>query len=217
MAETDRLGYSRGVFEQLRASHEHLSHEELLDLVCHLTKTYVLDATIPYDLPLPERAEELRADPPDVPESVEDTGGEPPAQRFARLIEELKRRTGLPQFEGFSVVDGRAVLTVDNQRITFGERVTIEFVPRSGVPARPGLAAPSAPSAAPVAGRRSPGATPTVPGASPARRPPGATPPSAVDPRLAADPAPSPPPAERPPEDDGYDPSVERFRRLDLD
>ena len=54
-----RLGYSRGLLDQLRASHAHLSPEELLDLVCHLTKTYVLDQTIPFDIPLPERAEEL--------------------------------------------------------------------------------------------------------------------------------------------------------------
>ena len=55
----NRLGYSRGLLDQLRASHAHLSPEELLDLVCHLTKTYVLDQTIPFDIPLPERAEEL--------------------------------------------------------------------------------------------------------------------------------------------------------------
>ena len=49
MADTDRLGYSRGVLDQLRASHEQLSQEELLDLVFEDPKAQ--RATIRVDKP----------------------------------------------------------------------------------------------------------------------------------------------------------------------
>lgn len=200
-----RLGYSRGIMEQLKASHSHLSQEELLDLVCHLTKTYVLDQTIPFDIPLPERAEDLKDDAPYAlpsPDEVQDD--DTPDVRFARLIEGLKRRTRLPQLDGFSVDNaGRAVLVVDNQKITFGERVTVEFVPLRQNPTTP-TPAPEEPP------RRSPGATPAPAPAPRARTRPGAPP----QPKTPTPPKPKP---EDPPAEDGYDASVERFRRLDLD
>ena len=227
MAETDRLGYSRGVLDELRATHEQSSRDELLDLVCHLTKTYVLDQTIPYDFPLPERADELRADPPDAPlapnevahgEAAPGEPGDAPERQFARLIEGLKRRTQLPQFEAFSVEDGRVVLVVDNQKVTFGERVTVEFVPLRQAPRRSGdtgaLPVPQPPEAAaptPAPARPTPApARPTPPPARP-------TPPRSGPPRPATPPRPTHPPPARKPEEEPYDASVERFRRLDLD
>ena len=165
MPETDRLGYSRGVMDQLRASHEQLSREELLDLVCHLSKTYVLDRTLPFALPHPNREQEMRHDRPDAPltrsevAAEEDASGTT-AQRFARLIETLKSRTGLPQFQKFEIDSERAVLFVDNQKITFGERVTVEFVPRKGTGRLKVGGAPAASS--PPSARRTPGATPTT-------------------------------------------------------
>ncbi len=214
MPETNRLGYSRGVLDQLRASHENLSQEELLDLVCHLTKTYVLDRTLPFALPHAEREQELRHDDrPDAPltraeVAAEDDSAGTTAQRFARLIENLKQRTGLPQFQSFETDPERAVLIVDNQKITFGERVTVEFVPRKGTGRLQVGGAPAA-SSAPAPARRTPGAPEEPP---PAARPtPKATTPK---PNLPMPSAAPPPSAEG---DDGFDPSVERFRRLDLD
>ncbi len=205
----NRLGYSRGIMEQLKASHSHLSQEELLDLVCHLTKTYVLDQTIPFDIPLPERAEDLKDDAPYAPPSPDEVqDDDTPEVRFARLIEGLKRRTRLPQLNGFTVDDsGRAVLIVDNQKITFGERVTVEFVPVRQNPTTP----TPAPVAEEEALRRAPGATPAPEPEPRARARPGAPPPP---PKTPTPPKPKP---EDPPADDGYDASVERFRRLDLD
>ena len=131
------------------------------------------------------------------------TDDDPPETRFARLIQGLKRRTRLPQLDGFSIANGRTVLFVDNQKITFGERVTVEFIPRkgSGRPSSMGQV-PSSPPSPP----RTPG-TPEEPPPSPrqAKAPP---------PKPARTAEQTPPPAEG---DDGYDPSVERFRRLDLD
>lgn len=213
MPETDRLGYSRGIMDQLRTSHEQLSREELLDMVCHLTKTYVLDRTLPFALPHPEREQAMRHDRPDAPltraevAAEEDTSGTT-AERFARLIDTLKVRTGLPQLELFETDAERAVLMVDNQKITFGERVTVEFVPRRGTGSGMGqIQAAGAPiSTSAPSPRRTPGA-PEEP--APPPRPAASAPP--IQPNKPAAP---PPPEEG---DDGYDPSVERFRRLDLD
>ncbi len=204
MPETDRLGYAHGILEELRASHGHLSREELLDLVCHLTKTYVLDQTIPFDIPLPERAEEMRGDRPHVPpnEVQENDSEDPPERRFARLIEGLKQRTKLPQFDQFSVEGDKAVLIVDNQKVTFGERVTVEFVPGR----------PTARSRTPVEARPRPSGV--APAGEPTREGPTA------GPTPAPRPAPRPPPSLQDDDDDddgGYDASVERFKRLDLD
>lgn len=203
MPETEpRLGYSRGVLNQLRTQHEALSKEELLDLVCALTKEYVLDKMIPFDFPLPERADELRADmradPPDAPE--EEPTEDPAERRFARLIDGLKQRTRLPQFEGFSIEDGKAVLVVDNQKIVFGDRVTVRMVSRrktgrhrqteeaSPPPAAPAAPAPSGPQAS------RPKAQPTLPRQS--------------APRAKAQ--------DDDDDDDDDDTGVERFRGLDL-
>jgi len=195
--------------EQLKASHSHLSQEELLDLVCHLTKTYVMDQAIPFDIPLPERAEDLKDDAPYAPPSPDEVqDDDTPEIRFARLIDGLKRRTRLPQLAGFTVDDtGRAVLVVDNQKITFGERVTVEFVPLRQNPTAP------APAAEEPAPRRTPGATPAP---EPAPAPRSRTRPGAPPPRPKT-PIPPKPKPEDPPADDEYDASVERFRRLDLD
>lgn len=240
MPETrpERLSYARGALEKLRKAHENLSREELLDLVCHLTKTYVLEQTIPFDVPMPERADP--ADLPDVPDpsaAVQDDPEATPARRFARLIEGLKRRTNLPQLEGFSVQDGRAVLIVDNQKVTFGERVTIEFVP---VRQNPVAAAPVQAEPPPAPSPRQPGApaAPGAPGAPTRPAPAGAAPfepqrPAAMRPVSAsrparapgaptagapARPAPPPEPAPAQPASDDVDQNaIERFRRLELD
>lgn len=212
MSETSPLGYARGVLDELRARHENLSREELLELVCTLTKEYVLDQTIPFDFPMPERAESMRGDRPDMPEGQDEGEEVPSEERFARLISGLKARTGLPQLDNFSIEAGKAVLVVDNQKVVFGERVTVSLFsgrPRRGtgpVPS-PGAPSPGAPSpGVPSAGAPSPG----VPSSAPA--------PSA--------PAKAPAEPERAPmidldddEDVDYedDSGVERFGGLDLD
>jgi len=217
VSETSPLGYARGVLDELRARHENLSREELLELVCTLTKEYVLDQTIPFDFPMPERAEAMRGDRPDMPEGQDEAEEVPSEERFARLISGLKARTGLPQLENFSIEAGKAVLVVDNQKVVFGERVTVSLFsgrPRRGtgpVGAPPATPNPGAPSAsAPSPGAPSPGA----PSASPSRAPA----PSA--------PAKAPSEPERAPmidldddEDVDYedDSGVERFGGLDLD
>lgn len=211
MSETSPLGYARGVLDELRARHENLSREELLELVCTLTKEYVLDQTIPFDFPMPERADAMRGDRPDMPEGQDEPEEVPSEERFARLISGLKARTGLPQLENFSIEAGKAVLVVDNQKVVFGERVTVSLFsgrPRRGTgPVAPGPGAPA----------------PGVPS-------PGAPSPGAPSPQSSGAPAPAPAKApaepERAPmidldddEDVDYedDSGVERFGGLDLD
>jgi len=211
---SQRLRFADGIMERLRASYAEKSREELLDLVCELQKTYVLEQTIPFDLPMPERAEPT--DRPDVPEGQEqdDDPDATPTRRFARLIAGLRQRTGLPQLEGFATdAEGRAVLVVDNQKVVFGDRVTVEFVPRGrgdstpvGTPAprrepptRPGAPEPAAPPA--PAPPRPAGAPPQQPGAPPAAEQPATAP---------------EPPAKKESLDD-VDHVVERFRGLELD
>jgi hypothetical protein len=204
------LGYARGVLQELRARHENLSREELLDLVCTLTKEYVLDNTIPFDFPLPERADEFAGDAPDAPPTRdEDQPGDPPEVRFARLIEGMKRRTRLPQLEGFSVEGGNAILVVDNQKVVFGERVTVSLF--SG---RPGRGRP-APAPARLPSPAPPRSRPGAPAPAPAPAPVPVAPPKTSRPALdLSDTA-----NEKSRDDVDYeeDSGVERFGGLDLD
>ncbi len=213
----EKLSYSRGVLEKIRASYDKLSREELLDLICYVSKTYIVEQTIPFDVPLPEK-EEAPPDPEvmDAPPAAQTSA----AQRFATLVEGLKKRTQLPQLEHFSVEDGKAVLVVDNQKVIFGDRVTVEFVPVRG---RPAPSAPPSTQPATPAPRSSPapaepappGARPGLPGGDGRVRQGGPRPPAPT----AAPPPPRKPAAE--PKKDGdladVDHIVERFKRLDLD
>ncbi len=93
--------------------------EKLVSYLASLVKTYVRDATLPFNLELPEAdvlAEESRA----TAEGL----------TFAKLMEQLKSRVALPQLDEFGIEDGKVTLTVNNQKITFGERTTVEFVAR---------------------------------------------------------------------------------------
>jgi hypothetical protein len=213
----DKLSYSRGVLDKIRASYEKLTREELLDLLCYVSKTYIVEQTIPYDVPIPEREDEPREEesPPDelgLPERAEaPERGLTPAQQFARLVEGLKKRTPLPQLEHFSVEDGRAVLVVDNQKVTFGERVTVEFVAQRGRPrTEAAIPIPALPvkteTAAPA------GARPDLPGGDGRTRQAGPKPPA---PGVPARPAPKTAPPKEP--DTNKDSSVERARKLDVD
>lgn len=202
--ETERLRYTRGALQALRRALEGKSREELVELVCNLQKTYVFDQTLPYDVPLPERVEQ--PDPPDVAEgpdrdAPEADPNDTPQRRFARLIEGLKKKTGLPQLEGFTTdPEGRAMLVVDNQKVTFGDRVTIEFTRGRSATGAVSTQAPPPPDP--------PRATPER-----AERPRPAPPPPAArrdPPKPAPKPAPPPPPTD----EDG---SSGRIGRLELD
>ena len=196
------LGYARGAMDELRARYGALSHEELLELVCSLTKEYVLDQTIPFDFPHPERAEAMRGDRPDAPEEEDTT--EPSEVRFARLISGLKARTQLPQFNDFRIEEGKAVLVVDNQKVVFGERVTISLFSRRG--SRGGTPTPPAPSRAAAPRSAAPPAPFANRGGGPPPEPPAR--PLSLD---------EEPPRRAEPEPDFDDSGVERFGGLDLD
>ncbi|MBL4847802.1 MAG: hypothetical protein JKY65_19990 [Planctomycetes bacterium] len=211
----DPLGYARGAMDELRARYGSLSQEELLELVCSLTKEYVLDQTIPFDFPHPERADAMRGDRPDAPPDEDDTT-EPSEVRFARLISGLKARTELPQFDDFQVEDGKAVLVVDNQKVVFGERVTVSLFSRQGRSADAQRGASPAPAPTPRTGAATP--------APRTSRPAQAAQPAPFANRGAAPPAPSrtlsldDEPARQPDTDVDFDDSgVERFGGLDLD
>jgi hypothetical protein len=200
------LGYARGAMDELRARYGALSREELLELVCSLTKEYVLDQTIPFDFPHPERADAMRGDRPDAPEEEDTT--EPSEVRFARLISGLKARTQLPQFDDFQVEDGKAVLIVDNQKVVFGERVTVSLFSRRG-----GTRAAPAPTPAPAARPAArPPARSSAPPAPFANR--GGGPPEPPARTLSLDEEPT---RKAEPEPDFDDSGVERFGGLDLD
>jgi hypothetical protein len=217
----EKLSYSRGVLEKIRQSYDKLSREELLDLICYISKTYIVEQTIPFDVPIPE-AEETPPDPEVVDGDAPVANAPSPAQRFATLIEGLKKRTQLPQLASFSVEDGKAVLVVDNQKIVFGDRVTVEFVPtrtrpRSGevpVPAIPASPSPPPPPAAPVAAPS--GARPDLPGGDGRTRQGGPKPPPPPAPPARKAPEPKKAP-ERKGDLEDVDHIVERFKRLDLD
>jgi hypothetical protein len=255
-ASHDKLSYTRGALDKIRAKYDKLTHEQLLDLVCSLTKNYVVEQTIPFDLPLPERTEEGRAAASDdapaepLPDNLGDAEPEeraaprvPPHERFSQLMSALKKRAALPQLEHFAIEEGKVILRVDNQKVTFGERTTVEFVPSQGRPRRPsgerpaaiegppaapGIPAPAAP-ASPAADQL-PGARQGLPGgdgrtrqgsAAPFGAPPAPSRAPGV-PRPAprgAPSAPAPPPTEKGKNEDDSDVGhiVERFKRLDLD
>ncbi|RME72723.1 MAG: hypothetical protein D6776_08255 [Planctomycetota bacterium] len=108
---------SRTTIEDIARSYERFDKAELIDMLSYLTKQYVLDGTMPFNLP-GERDGKLG-----------DVGGQQEELTFSKLIDQLKRRLpNLKELGYFHVDNDRVVLRVDNQKITFGERVTSEFV-----------------------------------------------------------------------------------------
>ena len=125
-----RPSTSRAAAEEIRRSYDKFDRAELLNILSYLTKVYVVDGTMPFSLP---------------GEHKHDAGEETEKElTFAKLIDQLKRRLPkLTELTYFQVEEGKAVLRVGNQKITFGDRVTTEFARASG----PAAAAPAAPVA----------------------------------------------------------------------
>jgi hypothetical protein len=136
---------SRTTVDDIARSYERFDKAELINILSYLTKQYVVDGTMPFNLP-GERAGKLG----DVAGAEEDF-------TFAKLVDQLKRRLPkLKELGYFQVDDGRVTLRVENQKITFGDRVTSEFVAATA-PAKPAAPAPK-PVGAPTAppGRKAP-------------------------------------------------------------
>jgi len=116
-----RPATNKAVAEEIAKAFEKYDRQELIGLLTHLTKTYVVDGTIPFNL----------------------TGKEGPAAAeaekefdFVKIVEQLKRKFAhVPEVSYFAVEDGRVTIRVDNEKITFGQRVTKEFVTTSAPPA----------------------------------------------------------------------------------
>jgi len=130
-----RPSTSRAAAEEIRRSYDKFDRAELLNILSYLTKVYVVDGTMPFSLPGEHKND-----------AVADAEKE---LTFSKLVDQLKRRLPkLKELSYFQVEEGKAVLRVGNQKITFGDRVTTEFVRTSG----PAPAAPVAPvSPSPIA------------------------------------------------------------------
>ncbi|GIW72547.1 MAG: hypothetical protein KatS3mg102_2089 [Planctomycetota bacterium] len=113
-----RFQNSRTTVDEIARAYERLRQGGAdPQLLAYLTKQYVLDGTMPFNLPS-EREGQLG-----------DVTGAEEEFTFARLIDQLKKR--LPRMKElgyFHLEDGRVTLRVANQKIVFGERVTSEFV-----------------------------------------------------------------------------------------
>lgn len=117
---------NRRVAEEIGRSYEKFSREELLNILSWLTKTYVVDGTMPFNLPAQKG------------ELGDVAGGAEKDFDFPKLIDQLKKRLpDIPELKHFQIEEGKVTLRVANQKVTFGERVTSEFVPTAAPPAAP--------------------------------------------------------------------------------
>lgn len=116
-----RPATNRAVAEEIARSYEKFDRQELLNILSFLTKTYVVDGTMPFNLVGDKSA-------------PGDAGAEKDLD-FPKVIDQLKRRLPhIPELGYFQVEGGRVTLRAGNQKVTFGERVTVEFVPSSNAP-----------------------------------------------------------------------------------
>lgn len=131
-----RPATNRAVADEIARAYEKFDRQELIGILAYLTKTYVVDGTLPFNLSGEKKG------------AAGDLSAEAEKELdFPKLIDQLKRRlTHIPQLGYFQIEDGKVTLRVDNQKIAFGERVTSEFVPTSAPP--PPVAPAKGPGAA---------------------------------------------------------------------
>jgi hypothetical protein len=111
---------NRAVAEEIAKTFEKYDRQELIGLLTHVTKTYVVDGTTPFNLTGKEGQTAAEAE-----KSLD----------FVRIVELLKAKFAhVPEMSYFTVEDGRVTIRVGNEKITFGERVTKEFVTASAPP-----------------------------------------------------------------------------------
>jgi len=127
---------NRSVAEEIARAYEKFDRQELINICSYLTKVYVVDGTMPFNLPVQGSGQ------------LGDVEGGEKDFTFVKLIDQLKRRLPkLAELAHFQIEDGRVTLRAGNQKITFSEdRVTSEFVPSSA----PASIAPSGKAAAPA-------------------------------------------------------------------
>lgn len=120
-----RPATSRAVAEEIARSYEKFERHELINILSYLTKVYVVDGTMPFNLPGEGG-------------KLGHVEGAEKELDFAKLIDQLKKRLPkMKELNYFQTESGRVMLRVGNQKITFGDRVTTEFVPSSQAPPPP--------------------------------------------------------------------------------
>lgn len=145
-----RPATNRAVAAEIARAYEKFDRQELIEILSYLTRVYVVDGTMPFNLPVGAGTGQLG----DVSAGAEKDFD------FVKLIDQLKRRLpNIPELAHFQVEDGKVTLRVANQKITFGERVTSEFVPTTA-PAAPAPGKASAPGAIGAAAGAASGAKP---------------------------------------------------------
>ena len=134
-----RPATNRAVAEEIARAYEKFDRQELIGILAYLTKTYVVDGTLPFNLTGEKTG------------PAGDLAGAEKDLDFPKLIDQLKRRLPhITELTHFAIEDGKVTLRVANQKVTFGDRVTSEFVPTSAPPPPPSPAknAPGAIAAA---------------------------------------------------------------------
>jgi hypothetical protein len=120
-----RPATNRAVAEEIARSYEKFDRQELINILSYLTRVYVVEGTMPFNLPVEGRTGQLG-----------DVAGAEKDFDFVKLIDQLKKRLAhLPELAAFQIEDGKVTLRAGNQKITFlGDRVTAEFVPTTAAP-----------------------------------------------------------------------------------
>jgi hypothetical protein len=133
-----RPTFNRDIAGEISQSLEKYDRQTLINLLSHLLKTYVIEGTMPFNLPLPEK---------DFAQDVVEKAKE--EFTFAKLIEQIKKRLPkLQELKHFNIEEGKVTLLVENLKVTFGEKITSEFVPvrvPHAAAAAPKTQAPAAP------------------------------------------------------------------------
>jgi hypothetical protein len=122
-----RPATNRAVAEEIARAYEKFDRQELIGFLAHLTKVYVVDGTMPFNLVSGAPAGHLG-----------DVEGAEKDFTFVKLIDQLKRRLPkIPELAHFQNEDGKVTLRAGNQKITFAEDgLTSQFV-ASSAPAAP--------------------------------------------------------------------------------
>src|SRR5947207_14040199 len=103
-----RPATNRAVAEEIARAYEKFDRQELINILSYLTKVYVVDGTMPFNLPGAAGA---------AGGQLGDVAGAEKDFDFVKLMDQLKRRLPhLAELAAFQIEEGKVTLRAGNQK-----------------------------------------------------------------------------------------------------
>ncbi|MBI4577276.1 MAG: hypothetical protein HY722_13540, partial [Planctomycetes bacterium] len=129
----EEQGYNPQVLARLRESLGEMDRTDLVQILSHVIKVYVIESTAPFRIRLPA----VEGESPAAPDALATTPGGGMALGFPRLVRALQEQYRLPELDRFRVEGEDVRLRVDGGEVLFRDgRVSFAVAP-AGAAAAP--------------------------------------------------------------------------------